>query len=103
MLPHVSTALSSLDRSDSVQRPLKFASSNRHKFSEVQAILADYRVLVEMAPVEIREIQADALEEIAAEKARAACRRLDGPAMVKDTGLFIHDLHAFSGPYSAYV
>ena len=53
--------------------------------------------------MEIREIQADALEEIAAEKARAACRRLDGPAMVKDTGLFIHDLHAFSGPYSAYV
>ena len=53
--------------------------------------------------MELREIQADALEEIAAEKAREACRRLDGPAMVEDTGLFIHHLHGFPGPYSAYV
>ena len=29
--------------------------------------------------------------------------RLDGPAMVEDTGLFIHHLNGFPGPYSAYV
>ena len=86
-----------------MQTPLKFATSNKHKFTEVQAILADYGIPVEMAPMELREIQADALEEIAAEKAREACRRLAGPAMVEDTGLFIHHLHGFPGPYSAYV
>ena len=86
-----------------MQRPLKFATSNRHKFSEASAILGDYGIPVEMAPLELREIQADALEEIAAEKAREACRKLDGPAMVEDTGLFIDGLHGFPGPYSAYV
>ena len=86
-----------------MQTPLKFATSNKHKFTEVQAILADHGIPVEMAPMELREIQADALEEIAAEKAREACRRLAGPAMVEDTGLFIHHLHGFPGPYSAYV
>ena len=86
-----------------MQKPLKFATSNRHKFSEVSAILGDYGIPVEMAPLELREIQADTLEEIAAEKAREACRRVDGPAMVEDTGLFIDGLNGFPGPYSAYV
>ena len=86
-----------------MQKPLKFATSNRHKFGEASAILGDYGIPVEMAPLELREIQADALEEIAAEKAREACRRLDRPAMVEDTGLFIDGLHGFPGPYSAYV
>ena len=67
--PFSTTSLiSGRDRSDAVQTPLKFATSNKHKFTEVQAILADYGIPVEMAPMELREIQADALEEIAAEK-----------------------------------
>ena len=90
-------------RSDAVQRPLTFVTSNRHKFSEVSAILQEYEIPVEMASLELREIQADTLEEIAAEKAREACRRVGGPAMVEDTGLFIDALGGFPGPYSAYV
>lgn len=86
-----------------MQKPLKFATSNGHKYSEVSAILGDYGIPVEMATLELREIQADALEEIAAEKAREACRRLGGPAMVEDTGLFVDGLNGFPGPYSAYV
>ena len=82
---------------------MTFATSNRHKFNEVSAILEDYGIPVEMASLELREIQADALEEIAAEKAREACRRVNGPAMVEDTGLFIDSLNGFPGPYSAYV
>ena len=86
-----------------MQRPLTFVTSNRHKFSEVSAILQEYEIPVEMASLELREIQADTLEEIAAEKAREACRRVGGPAMVEDTGLFIDALGGFPGPYSAYV
>ena len=87
----------------SLSLSITFATSNGHKFSEVSAILADYGIPVEMASLELREIQADTLEEIAAEKAREACRRVDGPAMVEDTGLFIDGLNGFPGPYSAYV
>ncbi len=86
-----------------MQRTLTFATSNRHKFGEVSAILGDYDITVEMAALELREIQADTLEEIAAEKAREACLRVDGPALVEDTGLFIGGLGGFPGPYSAYV
>ena len=86
-----------------MQRPLTFATSNPHKFSEVSAILADYGIPVEMASLELREIQADTLEEIAAEKAREACRRVNGPVIVEDTGLFVEGLNGFPGPYSAYV
>jgi XTP/dITP diphosphohydrolase len=82
---------------------LTFVTSNRHKFSEVSAILQEYEIPVEMASLELREIQADTLEEIAAEKAREACQRVNGPAMVEDTGLFIDGLNGFPGPYSAYV
>lgn len=88
---------------DAVHGPLKFATSNRHKFDEARAILAGYGIAVEMAAMELREIQAETLEEIAAEKAREASRRLDGPALVEDTGLFIDRLRGFPGPYSAYV
>ena len=86
-----------------MQKPLTFVTSNRHKFSEVSAILRGYEISVEMASLELREIQADTLEEIATEKAREACRRVGGAAMVEDTGLFVHGLRGFPGPYSAYV
>ncbi len=89
--------------SDAVKNSLKFVTSNQHKFSEADGILADYGISIEMVLLELREIQADTLEEIAAEKAREACRRIDGPAMVEDTGLFIKELLGFPGPYSAYV
>jgi len=85
-----------------VQNSLKFVTSNQHKFGEAEGILAAYGISVEMVLLELREIQADTLEEIAAEKAREACRRIDGPAIVEDTGLFISELLGFPGPYSAY-
>lgn len=90
-------------RSNVVQRPLTFVTSNRHKFSEVSAILGRHGIPVEMVCLGLREIQADTLEEIAAEKAMEACRRVNGPAIVEDTGLFVDGLGGFPGPYSAYV
>lgn len=86
-----------------MSRELTFATSNRHKFAEVQAILADRRISVAMKALELREIQADTLEEIAAEKVREALLLVDGPVVVEDTGLFIDVLRGFPGPYSAYV
>ncbi len=86
-----------------MSRELTFATSNRHKFAEVRAILADRGISVAMRAMELREIQADTLEEIAAEKVREASLIVDGPVIVEDTGLFIDDLRGFPGPYSAYV
>ncbi len=86
-----------------VSRELMFATSNHHKFAEVRAILGDRGIPVAMRAMALREIQADTLEEIAAEKVREARRLVDGPVIVEDTGLFIDELRGFPGPYSAYV
>jgi len=86
-----------------VARELTFVTSNRHKFAEVHAILADRGISVAMRSMELREVQADTLEEIATEKVREASVAVDGPVIVEDTGLFIDVLRGFPGPYSAYV
>lgn len=82
--------------------PLFFASSNPHKFTEVQQILAVLEIPVEFACIELTEIQADDLESIAAGKAQEASAHLGAAAFVEDAGLFIDDLKGFPGPYSAY-
>ena len=86
-----------------MSRELTFATSNPHKFAEVGAILADRGISVAMRAMELREIQADTLEEIATEKVREASLAVGGPVIVEDTGLFIDGLRGFPGPYSAYV
>jgi XTP/dITP diphosphohydrolase len=49
------------------------------------------------------EIQSDELEEIASFAAKEACEFTLRPVVAEDSGLFIHTLRGFPGPYSAYV
>ncbi|MDP9197503.1 MAG: RdgB/HAM1 family non-canonical purine NTP pyrophosphatase [Thermoproteota archaeon] len=80
-----------------------FVSTNKNKFTEVEAILADFKVKVDLVRLELREIQSDYLEEIATEKAVAAFKVIKEKLIVEDTGLFIHALNDFPGPYSSFV
>jgi len=76
-----------------------FVTSNKGKFSEAQAIFQD----LEMRNIGYTEIQADTLEEVADFGIREVARKLDGPVMIEDAGLFISALKGFPGVYSAYV
>ena len=49
------------------------------------------------------ELQADDLATISAYGARWCAYHLNKPVMVDDSGIFIHALHGFPGPYSRYV
>ena len=77
-----------------------FVTSNTYKFKEAQQIMS---LKLKQSHISVPEIQSDSITEIAAESARYAYEQLGEPCFVEDSGLFIHELHGFPGPYSKYV
>lgn len=84
-------------------RQVTFASANRNKYLEAQAILEQYGITVDFAKIDLVELQSDSLEQIAKDKARSAFDSLKKPVIVEDDGLFIDALKGFPGPYSSFV
>ena len=80
-----------------------FATGNREKLAEVDSLLASYSLSVEQVNAKGLEIQSDSVEEIAQNSASNAASKTGLPIFVEDTGLFIHVLKGFPGPYAAYV
>jgi len=80
-----------------------FVSSNIHKFQEVQEILGDFNLEITFHQQELPELQSESLEEIALFSAKYIYPQLQRPLFVEDTGLFIHALNGFPGPYASYV
>ncbi|RJS89056.1 XTP/dITP diphosphatase [Candidatus Bathyarchaeota archaeon] len=85
------------------RRELRMVTGNRHKFLEARLILAEFQVDLLQVDAKRLEIQAEDVEEVARFSAEDAARRLGGPLIVEDAGLFIHHLGGFPGPYSSYV
>ncbi|ESP87301.1 non-canonical purine NTP pyrophosphatase [Candidatus Halobonum tyrrellensis] len=79
---------------------LRYVTTNDGKLREAREYLGD---AVEGFDFDYTEIQADDLEPIAARGAREAYRRVDGPVVVDDAGLFVEGFDGFPGPYSAFV
>jgi len=84
-------------------REVFFATSNRGKFMEVEALASQFGLKVRMAPLKPLEIQHENLAEVAKHAVRQVLRRLKAPVFVEDAGLFIEALNGFPGPYSSYV
>ena len=82
---------------------LSFASTNEDKYIEVKSILQRHNLEIEFCKMEVKEIQSDSVREIAIEKSRYAFSHINGPVIVEDDGLFIHELNGFPGQYSAFV
>ena len=80
-----------------------FASTNRNKFHEVQAILAPFGISVDFVNVDLVELQSESLEDIAKEKAKSAFAHVKRPVIVEDDGLFVGPLKGFPGQYSSFV
>lgn len=81
---------------------IRFVTGNPDKVSEVDSRLEEP---VEQVDFDYVEIQADDLVSIATTGARESFESVgDGEAViVEDSGLFVHALDGFPGPYSAYV
>lgn len=80
-----------------------FVSSNKNKFYEAKSILSKNKINLGFFKSNLKEIQANSIKEIAAQKADDAYRRIHKPLIIEDTGLFIDSLSGFPGPFSSYV
>ena len=79
---------------------LRYVTTNDGKVREAEEYLGDGVTALEY---DYPEIQADSIEAVAAEGARAAYRHADAPVVVDDAGLFVEGFDGFPGPYSSYV
>ena len=80
-----------------------FVSSNKNKFYEAKNILYQNGINLGFFKTPLKEIQAESLKEIAAQKADEAYRKIRKPLIIEDAGLFIESLNGFPGPFSSYV
>lgn len=78
---------------------LHYATTNGGKVHALKHAFANSAVEIVQSPLEIAEIRADNVEEIAQTKARAAFAQLRRPVVVMDAGFFIPALKGFPGPY----
>jgi len=81
---------------------LSVVTGNKHKFSEIAAVLSDIGE-IKQVDLSCPEIQDDDIGIIAQEKAKYAYSILKEPLLTDDTGLFISHLQGFPGPYAAFV
>ncbi|MEM2920498.1 MAG: non-canonical purine NTP pyrophosphatase, partial [Candidatus Nitrosocaldus sp.] len=72
-----------------------FVTSNNHKFREVKVILEEYGINIEHSQLNIVEIQAMRVEDIASAKAKSAYEMLHRSVMVEDDALTIDTLNGF--------
>lgn len=83
-------------------RKIIFATGNRHKLREVQAILHDWPIIVEQRDLKGREIQSEDLTDIATASVVWAVKKSGGPTFVEDAGLFVDALQGFPGAFTSY-
>lgn len=84
---------------------LVYATTNKFKLAMANMALADLDINLLPLPSdtpEVDEIQADAQELIAVDKARKYFALLKQPLVVMDSGLFIEALNGFPGPYTKF-
>lgn len=81
-----------------------FATGNDHKIEEAKTALAQYNIEVKkLDEFQKLEIQHPDLGEIASSALVLIVTKTDKAVFVEDSGLFIHQLNGFPGPYSSYV
>ena len=81
-------------------REILFATGNQGKIDEAKAMLG---VPVEIATIEVDEVQSMDLEYVARKKAQAAYDVLKKPVITDDVGLFIDAWEGFPGPFARFV
>ena len=81
-----------------------FATGNKHKVEEADNVLAAHNISVkQFEDYEKIEIQHVNLEEITKTALSLIVIKTEKKVFVEDSGLFIHELNGFPGPYSSFV
>ncbi|MBI4399723.1 RdgB/HAM1 family non-canonical purine NTP pyrophosphatase [Candidatus Micrarchaeota archaeon] len=81
---------------------LHFVTTNKHKFQESALFLKKHSIPIDHIYLECPEIRSDSFEEIAANAAEYAYKRIKKPLFVEDSGLCIKALQSFPGTFSSW-
>lgn len=76
---------------------LFFATTNAAKLTSVARVLGTYGIDIERVDLDLPELQAESVIEVAKGKVRSAFGTLTAPVMVNDAGFCIHALGGFPG------
>jgi len=79
---------------------LFFVTSNEGKIKEAKEILG---FPIEVAKLELDEIQSLQLEDIVTHKVKQAYEKIQKPVIVDDVGLYIEDWGGFPGPFIKFL
>ncbi|MCX8172879.1 MAG: XTP/dITP diphosphatase [Archaeoglobaceae archaeon] len=82
---------------------MKFITTNENKFKEAKVLAEKYSIKIEWLKLEYDEPQGFDIEEIAKKSAEILSKKIKERFFIEDSGLFIHALNGFPGPYSSYV
>jgi non-canonical purine NTP pyrophosphatase (RdgB/HAM1 family) len=82
-----------------VHKSWVFVTSNPNKWQEAQRILG---YAIERVELQLDEVQAESVAEVALAKARGAFATLKRPVIVEDAGVELFGLGGFPGPYIKY-
>lgn len=82
---------------------LIFITGNEGKWKTAQNVLGQYGIELERKKIETPEIQAMAVEEVAAFSAEYAAREIGQPVIVTDVGYYISALNGFPGPFIKFL
>lgn len=87
-------------------REVLFITSNPHKVKEIQELAESEsgNLTIVHRTYKYPELQLDELEAVASESAKyLQAKGFPTPFFIEDSGLFIHALQGFPGPFSAFV
>ena len=79
-----------------------YVTGNKFKVQVAKEHLEKFGIEIESQKIELPELQADTIEEVAISKAKYAANALNKPIMINDSGLIIPALNDFPGPMSKY-
>lgn len=82
---------------------ITYVTGNKAKIESARQILEPLGFAINNIKMDVTEIQADTIEEIAKYSAEVACKKLNSPVLKNDSGLVIDALNGFPGPYTHYV
>ena len=86
-------------------RTIYFVTRNPHKVKEIRELAIDRGISIQHLNYEYPELQLDEIEEVVKASANYIRREKGAktPFFIEDSGLFIHALNGFPGPFSAFV
>jgi non-canonical purine NTP pyrophosphatase (RdgB/HAM1 family) len=79
-----------------------FSTGSAGKLKSLEQGLASYGITVEQAKLDVPEIQADTIREVATEKVLAAYALVNKPVIALDAGFCLDALGGCPGPYTKY-